>query len=115
MENEEDEQTVMTKTTPCTFIERYCSKLNVNQELTKLCLFIGQNVKQRNLIPENTPHSIAAGIIYYVSLSCNLNISKKDIHQISKISEVTINKCYKKLDNYSQYLIPPTIVKKYNM
>jgi len=115
MENEEHDQTIMTKTTPCTFIERYCSKLNVNQELTKLCLFIGQNVKNRNLIPENTPHSIAAGIIYYVSLNCNLNISKKDIHQTSQISEVTINKCYKKLENYSQYLIPKTIIEKYNM
>jgi transcription initiation factor TFIIB len=115
MQGEEDEQTVMTKTTPCTFIERYCSKLNVNNELTKLCLFVGQNVKQRNLIPENTPHSIAAGIIYYVSLNCNLNISKKDIHHTSQISEVTINKCYKKLENYSRYLIPETIIGKYNM
>ena len=52
MHCEEHEQTIMTKTTPCTFIERYCSKLNVNQELTKLCLFIGQKVKQRNLIPK---------------------------------------------------------------
>ena len=115
MQSEEDEQTIMTKSTPCTFIERYCSKLNINQELTKLCLFIGQNVKHRNLIPENTPHSIAAGIIYYVSLNCNLNISKKDIHHTSQISEVTINKCYKKLENYSQYLIPKTIIEKYNI
>ena len=52
----------MTKTTPCTFIEGYCSKLNVNQELTKLCLFIGQNVKNHNLI-QKTRLVIAAGII----------------------------------------------------
>ena len=109
-----NEQTVMTKTTPCTFIARYCSKLNINQELTKLCLFIAQTVKNKNLIPENTPHSIAAGIIYYVSLSCNLNVSKRDINQTSQISEVTINKCYKKLENYKEYLIPQTIIKKYN-
>ena len=44
-----------------------------------------------------------------------INISKKDIHQTSQISEVTINKCYKKLENYSQYLIPKTILEKYNM
>ena len=29
---------------------------------------------------------------------CNLNISKTTINNISKISEVTINKCYKKLE-----------------
>ena len=45
---------------------------------------------------------------------CNLNISKKDINQISKISEVTINKCYKKLEKYENKLIPKTIVEKYN-
>lgn len=115
MGNAVQNQTIMTKTTPCTFIERYCSKLNINQELTKLCMFIGQNVKNRNLIPENTPHSIAAGIIYYVSLSCNLSVSKKDINKTSQISEVTINKCYKKLENYKDTLIPNTILQKYNI
>ena len=110
----EQEQVILTKTTPCSFIARYCSKLNINQELTKLCLFIAKIVETQKLIPENTPHSIAAGIVYFVSLICNLNISKKDINQISKISEVTINKCYKKLEKYEEKLIPKTIVQKYN-
>ena len=48
-------------------------------------------------MPENTPHSVAAGIIYFITQSCNLNISKHDVNLISEISEVTINKCYKKL------------------
>lgn len=108
------EQAQLTKTTPCSFIARYCSKLNVNQELTKLCLFIAKIVETKKLIPENTPHSIAAGILYFVSLICNLNINKKDINNISKISEVTINKCYKKLEKYESMLIPKTIVQKYN-
>tara|TARA_B100000886_G_scaffold21010_1_gene13395 strand:+ start:1710 stop:2804 length:1095 start_codon:yes stop_codon:yes gene_type:complete len=111
---ETNDMTILTKSTPCTFIARYCSKLNVNQELTKLCLFIAKIVESQRLIPENTPHSIAAGIIYYVSLSCNLNICKKDIHQISQISEVTINKCCKKLEKYNDKLLPPTILQKYN-
>ena len=114
MEKDSSEQTEFTKTTPCTFIARYCSKLNINQELTKLCLFIAKIVETKNLIPENTPHSIAAGIIYYVSLTCNLTINKKDISRTSQISEVTINKCYKKLDNYQNILIPKSIYEKYN-
>ena len=113
-DKETDNRTILTNITPQTFIARYCSKLNINQELTKLCLFIAHNVKTRNLIPENTPHSIAAGIIYYVSLKCNLNISKKDINISSQISEVTINKCYKKLEKYKEFLIPETIIYKYN-
>ena len=66
-----------------------------------------------NLIPENTPHSIAGGIIYFVSQVCNLNIPKQNINSISKVSEVTINKCYKKLEQHKSELIPDVILKKY--
>ena len=67
-----------------------------------------------NLIPENTPHSIASGIVYFVSVVCNLNINKKTINNISEISEVTINKCYKKLSKLQSQLIPKSILEKYN-
>ena len=115
MENEENDNiTILTKTTPSTFIDRYCSKLNVNNELTTLCMFIAKLVEIKKYIPENTPNSIAAGIIYYVSLHCNLNISKKQIHNISTISEVTINKCCKKLEIYHDNILPKSIIEKYN-
>ena len=101
------------KTTPTAFIERYCSKLGLNKELTKVCLFVAHKISQKNLIPENTPHSVAAGIVYFVAQSCNLNISKKNVNKCSEISEVTINKCYKKLDKIKRELIPQIILKKY--
>jgi len=103
----------LNKTTPLSFIDRYCSKLNINNELTNLCKFIAHKIDKNNLIPENTPHSIAGGIIYFVSQICNLNISKTTINNISKISEVTINKCYKKLEQYKDNLIPAVILNKY--
>ena len=101
------------KTTPTAFIERYCSKLGLNKELTKVCLFVAHKISQKNLIPENTPHSVAAGIVYFVAQSCNLNVSKKNVNKCSEISEVTINKCYKKLDKIKEELIPQIILKKY--
>jgi len=102
------------KTTPLSFIERYCSKLNINSELTKLCKFVANIIENKNMIPENTPHSIAGGIIFFVSDVCNLNITKLDINNVSNISEVTINKCYKKLYDKKDILIPNIILKKYN-
>ena len=101
------------KTTPTAFIERYCSKLGLNKELTKVCLFVAHKISQKNLIPENTPHSVAAGIVYFVAQTCNLNVSKKNVNKCSEISEVTINKCYKKLDKFKEDLIPQIILKKY--
>ena len=110
--NNED-KTLLCNTTPSSFIERYCSKLNINNELTKLCSFIAIRLVKNNLIPENTPHSIAAGIVYFVSQECNLNVSKQNINAISGISEVTINKCYKKLLTMKDVLIPKVILEKY--
>ena len=113
LENYEMEKTVLHNSTPSSFIHRYCSKLSINHELTQLCLFIASNVERNKLIPENTPHSIAAGIVYFVCQKCNLNISKKTINTISKISEVTINKCFKKLEVVEDKLIPKIILNKY--
>ena len=112
--NSNDDITSLSKTTPSSFIERFCSKLNINNELTRLCKFVAFKIEHLKLIPENTPHSIAGGIIYFISQMCNLNISKSSINNISKISEVTINKCYKKLETYKSILIPETILSKYN-
>jgi len=103
------------KTTPTAFIERYCSKLGINKELTTVCLFVASRIQKARKIPENTPHSVAAGIVYFVSQICKLNISKKQVNIISEISEVTINKCYKKLIaiHKSDQLIPSIILSKY--
>ena len=43
-----------------------------------------------------------------------MNISKKNVNNVSEISEVTINKCYKKLDKMKDDLIPSVILKKYS-
>lgn len=108
-----NEKTVLCETRPVSFIDRYCSKLNINSELTKVCKFIALCIEKKNLIPENTPHSVAAGIVYFVCQTCNLNISKKEVKSVSEISEVTINKCYKKLETLKTSLIPAKIIKKY--
>ena len=110
-----EEKTLFSKTTPSSFIERYCSKLGINSELTKVCKFIAIIIEKKDLIPENTPHSIAAGIVYYVAQLCNLNICKKKVNIVSEISEVTINKCFKKLETLDIELVPSAIINKYSI
>jgi len=112
MDNKEKTNFGITK--PESFIERFCSKLNMNNELTNLCRFISKKIEKVNIMPENTPHSIAAGIVYFVSQICKLNISKKEVNVVSEISEVTINKCFKKLEKIKDELLPAIILKKYS-
>ncbi len=110
---DDEQKTKLCKTKPSDFIDRYCSRLNINNELTKLCNFVAIRIERNNLIPENTPQSIASGIVYFISQVCHLNITKTDVNRISDTSQVTINKCYKKLEEMKEQLIPKVILNKY--
>jgi transcription initiation factor TFIIB len=97
------------------FIPRNCSILNIEKKYSDLMILICKKTSKLNDISENTPPSVACGIIYYISYLCKLNISKKDISLLCNISEVTINKVFKKLMNYTELLISSTIKENYNI
>uniref|UniRef100_A0A6C0BQT0 Cyclin-like domain-containing protein n=1 Tax=viral metagenome TaxID=1070528 RepID=A0A6C0BQT0_9ZZZZ len=107
------DKTTIKQTTPMSFIERFCSKLLIPQDIIKICVFATLMINKNNLIPENTPQSIAAGIIYFVSSMCNMTITRKDVSVVTDISEVTINKCYKKLLTIESDIIPRMVLEKY--
>jgi predicted alpha/beta superfamily hydrolase len=87
-------------------------KLNINKDQTMLCKFIASKVERANIIQDNTPHSVAAGIIYFVCQTFNMTQTKGDFATICKVSEVTISKCYRKLESIKNDLIPPCLIKK---
>jgi transcription initiation factor TFIIB len=106
-------QTDLCFTLPSSFIERYCSRLNFNQELTMLSKFVANKIEKNNIITDNIPHAIAAGIVYFVAQNCQMNITKQEIKTVCGVSEVTINKCFKKLELLRESLLPSAILKKY--
>jgi transcription initiation factor TFIIB len=108
-------QSDLCTTTPSSFIERFCSMLGINGELTMLSKFIANKIERNNIITDNTPHAIAAGIIYFVSQSCKLSVTKTDIYLKCGVSEVTINKCFKKMESIKMDLVPRCILEKYNV
>jgi transcription initiation factor TFIIB len=110
---EPSQKTEFIKTTPISFIDRYCSRLNINQELSLLSKFIAQKIEDDNIMSDNTPQSSAAGIMYFVANVCGLNILKSDIKTVCGVSEVTVNKCYRKLYSIKETIIPPCILLKY--
>ena len=78
------------------FIERFCHKLEITQveHIKSLC----ELCEKRGLSNDNTPPAMASGCIYLYCKSLNIDKSKKDISEVCKISEVTINKCFKKIE-----------------
>ena len=86
------------------FIERFSHKLSLNIEDIKKILQLSKICQDLKLINDNTPPAMASGCIYlYIKIN-DLNIHKKDISDICKISEVTINKCYKKLEKNEEIM-----------
>ena len=102
-------------TTPDNFIPRFCSLLDIENKYIDLMKLICKKIQKLPDISENTPPAIASGIIYFICYLCKLNISKKKISDICKISEVTINKCFKKLLIFVDLLFSNEIKKAYNI
>lgn len=102
---------------PLDYIDRFCSKLNipVNLKYISEIVSIKAITSIYNIVNDNTSPSISAGSIYLVCLLYSYTITKKQISDVSKISEVTISKCYKKLNMYKTYLLPKSILHELNL
>ena len=113
--NVEPAQVAVESSSSLDFIRRFCSHLNIGSNIYKICYHVCEKAEEYNLVSKCIPPSIAAGSIFLViSLLSNENnkikISKKDISEKCKISEVTISKCYKELLKYHQHLLPKDIL-----
>ena len=84
------------------FIDRFCHKLNLDNENIIHIKEISKICEKLSLINDNTPPAMSSGCIYLYIKYKNLNISKKHISDICKISEVTINKCSKKIEDIKE-------------
>ena len=96
---------------PLDFINRFCSNLNLENEILDICKYVCIQIEKYDLVSENTPTSKAAGSIYLVSYLFNLDLNKRDISTICLTSEVTISKCFTKLIEYYIYLLPDNMLK----
>uniref|UniRef100_A0A6C0BTM5 Cyclin-like domain-containing protein n=1 Tax=viral metagenome TaxID=1070528 RepID=A0A6C0BTM5_9ZZZZ len=86
------------------FIERFSYNLNFNENDIKKISIISDLCSQNDLVYDNTPPAMASGCIYLFVKLNKLTISKKDISDKCFISEVTINKCYKKLESNQKFI-----------
>ncbi len=80
------------------FVERFSHNLQLSQREINIIIRIAEICQEFHLISDNTPPSMAAGCIYMYVKHTDKPISKKSISEVCKISEVTVNKCYKKID-----------------
>lgn len=112
--NEKENQVQNYNSNPLDYIDRFCSKINVSQNIKNICEYVSIMImiKFSHIINDNTSPSIAALSIFIVCDYCKINVSKKQISINCKISEVTISKCYKKIQPFIRFILPKDILKQ---
>jgi transcription initiation factor TFIIB len=112
---DKDKKSKLCSLTPSSFIQRFSSKLKLSQKLMVLASFIASQVENKNLIPDNRPQAIAVGICYFVCYHCGYDYTKTTVKAMlgDEVSEVTINKCFKKLQDHQSLLLPSWVSKEY--
>jgi transcription initiation factor TFIIB len=111
--NELDQDVRYSVTTAHSFIDRYCSKLGIDAEMTRVANFISLQLEKQNLMNENTPHAVASGIVYFVASEFGLDVDKAQIRKVSDISDVTIVNCYEKICAYRDKILPVAVYERY--
>jgi transcription initiation factor TFIIB len=105
----------MSCSTPKDFIPRYCSHLNISDKMfIDLAIIISERAVKSEIVSENTPPSIACGVIYLLSELLRLGNDIKTIHEKCDISVVTINKCFKNLWKNRKKIVPRVINDNYD-
>ena len=105
----------LANTTPMDFVQRFCSKLNLDKTVKDMCVYVIGKVCEMSIISENTPPSIAAACIYMVCLVMKVEVDKRELANVCDISMVTVSKCFKKLWNYRGYVLSEEHKKKYGV
>jgi transcription initiation factor TFIIIB Brf1 subunit/transcription initiation factor TFIIB len=105
----------ISSTNPFDYIDRFCSNIGLDLNIKYICQFIVFNAIRLDIFDDNTPPSIAAGAIFMVTNVLKMRISKVQVHAATKISEVTISKCFKKLNGFREILFPSQAIKQYNI
>lgn len=89
---------------PEDFISRFGSKLSMKIADIENCKRLVSFLEKHEIISDNSPTSLAAGILYYYSTTENLGFTKKQFSMVCNVSEVTIVKNHKIISKYKEFI-----------
>ena len=89
---------------PSDYVGRFCSQLQLDAEMHAMCIKIVKRIQEDRLMVENSPPSIVAGCIFLVTTLGKSSLCKKQIAETCGVSEVTVNKCFKKITSLKESL-----------
>jgi len=87
------------------YIIQCCKQLEMSNQMISFCKKFARKVEKMEILQEHTPPSIAIGCIYLICQTLDLPITKKKIHEVCNISEVTITKTFKRIEPYQNKIL----------
>ena len=105
----------MSNTTPEDFINRFGSKIDMAPEMRELCKTVMKTADDMGILSDNMPPSVASGVMYLIVVVCGLNIDKEALSEACDVSQVTMQKCYKKLYLHRAKILPKEVIHKYGV
>ena len=97
---------IMGTSKPSHFIKRFCDNLKIKKIFTIEAIKIALNTEKIGLASNHTPYSTAAScILLMIEMFRPVSITKQQILDEFKISDITVNKTYKELEIYKNILI----------
>jgi len=94
------------------FIMRYCRDLHIPNNYIDQAMRVAKNIQKLNIASMHTPFSVATGSILLIVEFSTLDIDRKDISDKFDVSEVTIIKTYKKIEQYKDVLMNDNLTDK---
>jgi len=90
---------------PEDFVSRFCKDLHIKDKYVEESINIAKNIRRMNIASVHTPFSIATSSILLMAEFNNIeNINKRRLANKFGVSEVTISKTYKKIEEYKDIL-----------
>ncbi len=90
---------------PEDFVSRFCKELHIKDKYVEQAVNIAKNIRKMNIASVHTPFSIATSSILLMAEFNNIdNINKRKLANKFGVSEVTISKTFKKIEEYKNIL-----------
>jgi len=82
---------------PASYIFRFCSELNLSEDVKTKSLEILEKAKEKELTSGKGPTGVAAAAIYIAAILCGDKRTQREVSEVVGVTEVTIRNRYKEL------------------
>lgn len=88
------------------FLSRFCSNLNLPNDVQRIAMHIASVVKDKSIADGRNPTSIAAAAIFMASQISDTKKTQKEISEVAGVADSTIRQTYRLMLNRAIDLIP---------